>query len=225
MNPLSPSAARLHPDNKFLVLPRFPSACTGLLNRMSDLVWEKRFNIVTAGRRDVAHPDAIHYEPLPYYALFKVLARLSLGPDDVFVDLGSGMGRAVCAAASFPIRAAVGVEIDAELDHIARANVARMRGRRAPIRLHHQSATDFDYSEATLLMVFNPFGPATMRTVLASLRSSLKTRPRPLRIAYINATCAHLFAAEPWLRLEDCWDMSAWSRVKTPVKFYRAHNL
>jgi hypothetical protein len=223
MNTLSRSAAaRLHADNRFIVLPRFPSACTGLLNRLSDQIWEKRFNIATAGHREIAYADAVFYEPLPYYALFKVLQRLAPGPDDVFVDLGSGMGRAVCAAASSLIRAAVGVEIDPELHHLARANVARVRGRRAPIRLHHQSATDFDYSEATILTFFNPFGPATMRTVLGKIRASLEKRPRPLRIGYVNATCAHLFAAEPWLELEECWDMSPWSRVKTPVKFYRA---
>lgn len=219
----SPSAtARLHTDNKFIVLPRFPSACTGLLNRMSDIVWEKRFNLATAGHRDIAYADAVFYEPLPYYALFKVLVQLALRPGDVFVDLGSGMGRAVCVAASFPIRAAVGVEIDSELYQISRANAARVRSQRAPIQLHHQSATDFDYSDATVLTFFNPFGPATMSAVLEKIRASLEKNPRQIRIGYVNAACAHVFATQPWLELTECWEMSNWSRVKTPVKFYRA---
>src|SRR5215213_888441 len=115
----SMATARLHTDNKFIELPRFPSACTALLNRASDVVWEKRFNILTAGRRAVHFADAERYEPVPYHAVFKIMQRLALGPKDVFVDIGSGMGRAVCIAASFPIRAAVGVEIDRDLHLIA----------------------------------------------------------------------------------------------------------
>jgi hypothetical protein len=216
------AAAPLPTENRFVDLPRFPSACTALMNRLSDLVWEKRLNIATAGRREIAHPDSIRYEPLPYFAVFKIMQRLALGPRDVAVDVGSGMGRAVCSAALYRVAEVQGVEIDADLNAIAAANVARMRGRRAPIRLHCQSATEFDFTPATVLLFFNPFGAATMRQVLARIRTSWSENPRPLRIAYINATCAHLLAAEPWLELAECWEMAAWSRVKTPVKFYRA---
>jgi hypothetical protein len=193
-----------------------------VLNRASDAFWERRFNIATAGRRDVDHPDAVHYEPLPYYAVFKIMQRLALGPNDVFVDVGSGMGRAVCVAASHAISRVLGVEIDPQLNVIASANAARMRHRHAPIHLRCQSATDFDFTEATALWIFNPFGAATMAKVIARIRASWEASPRPLRIAYINATCAHLFAAEPWLEIAERWEMSAWSRVKTPVRFYRA---
>jgi hypothetical protein len=209
-------------ENNFIALPRFPSACTALLNRASDVFWEKRFNIATAGRREIAHDDAVRYEPLPYYALFRIMQRLALGPQDVFVDVGSGMGRTVCVAASHLIGAVLGVEIEPELNVIAGANAARMRGRQTPIHLHCQSAADFDFADATVLTFFNPFGAATMRRVLDRLRASWEENPRALRIAYINATCAHLFAAEPWLEVAERWEMSAWSRVKTPVKFYRA---
>jgi precorrin-6B methylase 2 len=217
----SPLPGPVPADNKFVELPRIPSACTALLNRVSDVWWEKRLNIVTAGRRDVPHADAVHYEPLPYYSVFKIMDRLGLGPSDVLVDIGSGMGRALCVAASYPIRAAVGVEIEPELNALADANARRMRGRRAPIQLNCGSATEFDYDEATVLWIFNPFGAATMRVVLERLKTSLVRRPRSLRVAYINATCAHLFAAQPWLELQEHWQMAAWSRVKTPVQFYR----
>ena len=217
----SPVPGPLPAENKFITLPRFPSACTSLLNRASDVWWEKRFNIVTAGRRDARFADAVHYEPLPYYAVFKIMDRLRLGPADVLVDIGSGLGRAVCVAASYPIREAQGVEIEADLHANAEANATCSRRRRAPIRLQCASATEFNYDDATVLWVFNPFGAATMRLVLERLKNSLDRRPRALRMAYINATCAHLFVSQPWLQLEEHWTMSAWSRVKTPVQFYR----
>jgi SAM-dependent methyltransferase len=220
--PSSVAAGSVVVDNTFIELPRFPSACTGLMNRLSDLYWERRFKLQTAGHRDARFEDAVHYEPLPYYAVFKVLERLRLTPKDVVVDIGSGMGRAVCVAAAQPIAAALGVEIEPELHAIAESNARNMRGRRAEIRLRCESATEFDYDAATVLWIFNPFGAATMRTVLARVEASWRARPRPLRIAYINATCAHVLAAQPWLQLEDAWQMSAWSRVKTPVQFYRS---
>jgi hypothetical protein len=219
--PSSVAARPLVVDNTFIELPRIPSACTGLMNRVSDVFWERRFNLRTAGRRDVRFEDAVHYEPLPYYAMFKVLERLRLKRDDVFVDVGSGMGRAVCVAATHPVAASLGVEIEPELNAIAEDNARNMRGRRAEIRLRCESATDFNYDAATVLWIFNPFGAATMSKVLARVEASWRAHPRPLRIAYINATCAHVFAAQPWLQLEDAWPMSAWSRVKTPVQFYR----
>jgi precorrin-6B methylase 2 len=217
----SPLPGPLPAENKFIELPRIPSACTALANRVSDLWWEKRFNITTVGRRDARHADAVHYEPLPYYAVFRVLDRLRLGPADVVVDIGSGMGRSVCVAAAHPVRAVLGVEIEPELHAIAEANAQRMRRRRAPIELQCRSATEFDYDRATVLWIFNPFGASTMRTVLSRIEDSVGRTPRALRIAYINATCAHLFAAQPWLEFEEQWAMSAWSRVKTPVQFYR----
>jgi hypothetical protein len=61
-----------------------------------------------------------------------------------------------------------------------------------------------------------------MRVVLDRVRSTLEQHPRSLRLAYVNATCAHVLAAQPWLELEESWEMSAWSRVKTPVQFYRS---
>jgi precorrin-6B methylase 2 len=149
------------------------------------------------------------------------MERLQLAPGDVLVDVGSGMGRAVCVAASCRIAEAAGVEIEPELHAIAERNATRVRRRRSPIALHCASATDFDYGAATVLWIFNPFGPSTMEVVLDRLKDSLERRPRAVRIAYINATCAHLFAAQPWLQLEEQWTMSAWSRVKTPVQFYR----
>jgi predicted RNA methylase len=217
----SPIPGRISPENKFITLPRFPSACTSVMNRVSDVVWERRFNIKTAGRRDARHEDAVHYEPLPYHAVFKIMDRLELAMDDVLVDVGSGLGRAVCVAASYPICAALGVEIEPDLNAGALANVARTRLRRAPIKLRCQPAEVFDYRPATVLWVFNPFGAATMRAFLSRVRDSLEQNPRPLRLAYINATCSHVLAAQPWLELVESWEMSAWSRVKTPVQFYR----
>lgn len=210
------------PPNYFIELPRIPSAYTGLVNRLSDRLWERRFNITTTGRREIDRPDAHRYESVPYYAIFKILDQLGLKPDDVVVDLGSGMGRPVFVAASYPIRKAIGVEIEPDLHVAALENAGRAKRLRAHVEFHCQSALDFDFREITVLLLFNPFGGSTFRAMLDRVHESLRNHPRTIRIAYINATCAHIIAEHPWIEVATWWEMSNWSRVKTPVHFYRA---
>ncbi len=215
------SAPRISPPNYFIPLPRIASSYTGLVNRCSDAVWERRFHIATGGRIDPRQGDATRYESVPYYTMFRMLDRLHIGPRDVVVDVGSGMGRAVCAAASYPIREAVGVELEPDLHAVAELNVARARHMRAPRRLHCGSAAEFDFRDITVILFFNPFGPATMQAVLGRIHTSLLAQPRTIRIGYLNATCAHVLHEHSWIVFEEDWKMSHWSRIKTPVHFYR----
>jgi predicted RNA methylase len=213
---------RVNPPNQFITLPRIASAYTGAINRLSDRFWEKRFNISTRGCIHPRQGDATRYESVPYHAMFRIMDRLRIGRGDVVVDVGSGMGRAVCVAASYPIREAVGVELERDLHETAAANAAAVRNVRAPIRLHCGSAAEFDFRDITVILFFNPFGPVTMEAVLARIRASLEAQPRTIRIGYVNATCAHVLYQHPWIEFEEGWEMRKWSRVKTPVHFYRA---
>ncbi len=64
---------------------------------------------------------ATHYEPTPVGDLDALLAHVPFALErSTFVDLGSGMGRAVLLAASRPFRQVVGVEISPALHAIAR---------------------------------------------------------------------------------------------------------
>jgi SAM-dependent methyltransferase len=218
---VSPLAGKLVPENNFPKLPRLPGLCTAALNRLSDRYWESALGIQTAGRKPVEYADAHVYESLPYHTYFSVLDALELRAPDVLADLGSGKGRVVCVAARLALKEVVGVEIDPELSGIAEANIARLRGRRAPVRLLCQSATEYDFGGVTALTFFNPFGAATMRQVLGRLEQSLQANPRGVRIAYVNAVHTDLLAAQPWLELYHRWQPTAWGRVKFPVHFYR----
>src|SRR6202035_991074 len=76
--------------------------------------------------------DCGEYTPSSYLDVPPLMEML---PDaarrGTFVDLGSGMGRVLCLAATYPFRAVVGVEQCASLNEVARMNVQRMRGRAA----------------------------------------------------------------------------------------------
>jgi SAM-dependent methyltransferase len=215
--------ATLSPEYRFSPPPKFPRYCTSVLNRTADFLWEKRLGVCTTGGAPSPHADAHHYGYLAYHTYFSIFHRLDLQPSDVVVDLGCGKGRPVCIAATYRIKEAVGMEIDPPLCAIGAENGAKMRGRRAPIRFVCQSATDFNYDDATIVVMFHPFGADTMREVLDVIHDSLKRKPRHFRIAYGNPLLSPILASKPWLQLYECWNPTTWTRLKFPVHFY--HNV
>lgn len=219
-----PAVAGAFADDRFLPAPPVPRYCTSLVNRISDLWWERRLGIATQGSADGAHPDGHRYGYLAYHTYFAILDHWRPSTADVVVDLGCGKGRVVCAAAQYAVRQVVGVEIDPQLCAVAEANVARLRRRRAPVRIVRQSAVDFDYSSTTAVVMFNPFGADTLRRVLDRLEQSLVEHPRTLRIAYANPVLTSLLAERPGLMLEERLTPTRWSRIKFPIDFYRSRS-
>lgn len=140
------------------------------------------------------------YFPLSYGALARIGQQMALGPDDVLYDVGCGKGRALCMFARQNLRACVGIEIDPVLAGIARANAVRMRGRRTPVVIHECNATVADYADATVFLLYNPFGPATLARWLARVQAALATQPRDIRIIYAHPVHEAVLADSGWLR-------------------------
>jgi len=137
------------------------------------------------------------YEPLPYSGLREITSRLQLSGDDVFYDLGCGKGRVLCWLAREPIARCVGVEFDPKLAGAARANAASVVGARAQIEVRTGDAAAQDYSDATVVFLYNPFGVDVLRAVLEKLAASLAASPRRLRLAYASPTHIEVFEAFP----------------------------
>jgi predicted RNA methylase len=55
--------------------------------------------------------DSIDYMPIPYRHLARMLSKVDMREDCVFLDYGSGMGRVATVAATYPIRRVIGVEL------------------------------------------------------------------------------------------------------------------
>ena len=148
----------------------------------------------------------VEYVPSSYAVLRRVFRRVDLGPGDVFVDLGSGMGRAVFAASWLGAGRAVGVEIDPDLVAIARSNQARSRLRDHRIEFLQCGAESYLHDQSTVIFLFNPFGAGTMAAVARQIESGLKKNPRNVRIAYVNPFFAATLDALPCLEAIDHWD-------------------
>jgi len=140
------------------------------------------------------------YEPLPYAGLRRIGETLAPGPEDVIYDLGCGKGRVVCWFARRPVAKVVGVEYDPALADAARANLAALRGAQALVEIRTGDAVTEDYSRATVVMLYNPFGATLMREVLENLSRSLDDKPRRLRIVYASPAHEEVFKAFPRFR-------------------------
>jgi SAM-dependent methyltransferase len=115
------------------------------------------------------------------------LRDLKPASSDVFVDLGSGKGKALLIAARLPYRRVVGVEIDSELAESAQSNLARGT-RRSRAGLVEQAIADIlDWpipADATTIFMFNPFFGETFRAVMERVFDSYDRNPRDLHIVY-----------------------------------------
>lgn len=155
---------------------------------------------------DLAADDvSFGYQPIPYESCEAVFRRLVVSPQDVFLDYGCGLGRALVVAALHPFRKVVGVERSEELCRLAELNVRRARRQLvcADVTVVHADARHFAVpDEVTTVFLFNPFDEQILRLVLERLHLSLAARPRRITIVYGLPKCRRdLLATLPWLRV------------------------
>jgi SAM-dependent methyltransferase len=124
------------------------------------------------------------------FEMFMGAVRLNC-EDFVFVDFGSGKGRALLLAAAYPFRKIVGVEFAAELHAAAQENVRRFRDpaqRCGNFELHCMDAADFPVPrDPAVFYFYNPFREEVMARVLGNIRRSLDEHPREVFIIYCNS--------------------------------------
>ncbi len=143
------------------------------------------------------------YQATPPSALRAMLGGLQIAYEDfVFVDLGSGMGRAVLIASEFPFKKIIGVEFSSELHRVAQQNVRNFRSGRQECRHIELVCVDaVEYpvpAENTVFYLYNPFQGPKMELVLENIRRSLEDYPHEILITYFNAY-HDLFEMAPFL--------------------------
>lgn len=158
--------------------------------------FDRRYGIDTRGRRwtgaDVLaraqHPDGTNFGSTPVPVMERMFRAVpGLSPAEfTFVDLGCGKGTALAVAAMHGFGRVIGVELDGHLAEIAERNATTLRTRTAgEIEVREGDASLFRFPpEPTLLFLSNPFGEATMSSVVEAVVSSVREHPRPFFVAY-----------------------------------------
>jgi 16S rRNA G966 N2-methylase RsmD len=161
---------------------------------VSQLAFERRYGVRTAelielDKLGIAGEGRGYYVPASWRTLRRTLSRKEIGPADVFIDFGSGMGRMVLEAARFPFGRVVGVELSQQLHEIARDNVQRTRQRLRcrNIELHRTDVLGYQIPDDVTVAFFNnPFQGSVFSTVVQRLVASIDRNPRQLKLIYYN---------------------------------------
>ncbi|MFZ0213885.1 MAG: hypothetical protein WAL55_14345 [Candidatus Acidiferrales bacterium] len=212
-------------------LPRLRAAVNHVARnmlRLENAFYEYRFGIATHGLYNWKPGDCSQNEHLYYYVssyrrVFRILDALRLGPSDTFIDLGCGKGRVTCCASLYPICEVIGIEDIQELCTTAEKNLRLLRGKRAPARIVHGRAEEFEFTKGTVIYMFHSLGPKTLAAVLSQLDKGLRTNPRDIKIVYVNPVHERVLTGMKWLELYDRWPSPRhlWTNIVHPVSFWR----
>lgn len=122
-------------------------------------------------------------------------------PQFTFIDIGSGMGRALFLASEKPFRRIIGVEFARELHEIAEQNIAKFRSSEQQCfditSICEDGAVYKLPDEPIICYLFNPFDREVFERVIANFERSLHASPRELYIIYTNPMHNDLFVASP----------------------------
>jgi predicted RNA methylase len=149
---------------------------------------------------------AVRYQPSSAALVKKAIEWLDIDLSDLtFVDFGSGKGRVVLLAATYPLKAVVGVELSCELHEIARENL-----RRAPLRPQDSGkislvccdVADFSLPDSDLICyLYNPFGPAVLAPLAERLTLHSSRRGHRVFVIYVDPRHRDVFAKADGFRV------------------------
>lgn len=133
----------------------------------------------------------------------RIMGVAPIGQGMTFIDIGSGKGRALLMASSYPFQRIVGVEFARELHEVALENIRRFKPKR-PVEAVCADALTWDLpSEPSLIYLYNSFGAPLMSKFIERLEASLLVRPRELVVVYRNPSCRELWARSQWTLVHD----------------------
>src|SRR5262245_17604261 len=150
--------------------------------------------IVGVGALDIPDSEmehSMHYGTLSEEEFMRIMNELPIDWGNlVFVDLGSGKGRALLLASRYPFKQVIGVELSRMLHERALRNIELFhdeRQRCRDLRSICLNATEFEIPPVPLfLFLANPFDDQIMHVVADRLDESLQKKPRKLYVFYVK---------------------------------------
>jgi SAM-dependent methyltransferase len=149
-------------------------------------------------------PRRMDYEPISYECFDIAMRHLVVCQRrDVFLDYGSGKGRAVILAAMRPFRKVLGVERSPELCELARENLSHAADKLVcrDVEIVHADAVQFEVpDDVSVIFLFNPFTGPVLEGAITRIHESYLRNPRSLSIIYmLPEQQDNPFMQCPWL--------------------------
>lgn len=163
--------------------------------------------------------EMVFYQPTPARHILTLIDRAPIAPDDVLIDLGSGLGHVPLLAAICTGARCIGIEREAAYVDCARRCVQALN--LSGVTFVHDDVRAADLSAGTVFYLYTPFTGAMLDAVLGQLHALSRRRER--RIVTLGP-CTPTVARQNWLVTDDpvVTDAPVLFRSVTPGSGYRA---
>jgi len=139
-------------------------------------------------------PEMVYYQKTPARIVFELAERSHFTKEDVFVDLGSGLGQVTILINLLAGITARGIEFEPAFCDYAGDCAANLS--LSNVTFINADARKADYSEGTVFFMFTPFRGEILQEVLEMLRKESLRRKIKI-ITY--GPCTPLVALQNWL--------------------------
>jgi len=139
--------------------------------------------------------EMVPYQPTPVRHILHLITATALAEDDVFVDLGSGLGHVPLLVSMVTGAQSLGIEVQAT--YVASARECAQSLHLGRVRFIPQDAREADMSSGTVFYLYSPFKGSILTNVLSALR--MESTRRSIKICSLGP-CTRTVAHETWLK-------------------------
>jgi hypothetical protein len=146
-------------------------------------------------------PEMVPYQPTPVRHILHLIAAAMVAEDDVFVDLGSGLGHVPLLVSMITGVQSLGIEMQAA--YVVSAGKCAQSLQLSRVQFIAQDARDADLCRGTVFYLYSPFKGSILADVLGALRR--ESMHRPIKICSLGP-CTHKVSDETWLKTSELSD-------------------
>lgn len=139
-------------------------------------------------------PEMVFYQKTPARIVFELIEKAHFTKEDVFIDLGSGLGQVAILVNLLAGIIARGIEFDPAFCNYARDCAKELN--LPNVTFTNADARKADYSEGTVFFMYTPFKGEILQTVLGALRK--ESLLRKIKI-FTYGPCTAEVALQSWL--------------------------
>jgi phospholipid N-methyltransferase len=139
-------------------------------------------------------PEIVYYQKTPARIILKMIEKVDFKSDDVFFDLGSGLGQACILVNLFSSIVCKGVEFEPAFCSYAKSCAHELNLR--DVNFINTDARYADYSSGTVFFMYTPFEGEILKKVLQNLKR--EATKRKIKI-FTYGPCTPTVAKQEWL--------------------------
>ena len=181
----------------------------------SDFLFDMKYKIDTINTEQLENLDidspnvkhGVYYEGTNAYIFKNAFSVFKVDtPNSVFVDFGSGKGKAMFMAAERGFKKVIGVEFSIELVETCRKNLEIFKQKtntKTEFEIIHMDASLYEIpTDANLLFFSNPFNETLTKKVIDNILRSHDKAPREIWIIHLYPQGNMAFANHPRFQVE-----------------------